>query len=248
MFTRDILILGCLLGASYVSADVLELKSGGVHNGSYLGGTQGTVRFEVGTEIKVFPVNEVMAITFTGESVTSNSAPPAAPMAKTQAAASSNNKKIAAAGSRILVKTTEEVGTHNKGEGDRFTGMLEGNLMSGSQIMASSGAQVYGKILISEKGGIGSRKAILEITLTDIKIDGQLRSITTSVLRGEGKSGGLGRKILKGAAIGKMADGNEGAERGAKWAAGIGMLQGGKHAGMKSGSVIEFTLTKALSL
>ena len=79
-------------------------------------------------------------------------------------------------------------------------------------------------------------------------IDGQLRTIKSSTLTGEGESGGLGRKILKGAAVGALADGSSGADTGARVGAGIGILGGGKHAGLKSGSLIEFTLAEALSL
>ena len=114
--------------------------------------------------------------------------------------------------------------------------------------MAPAGAEVYGKVLKSEKGGIGARKAVLGLTLTGIKINGQIKDIKTSVLTGEGESGGLGRKILKGAAVGALADGRSGADTGARVGAGIGILAGGRHAGLQSGSLIEFSLTRAFDL
>ena len=49
-----------------VNADVAELKDGSVLNGQYKGGTQGTLRFQVNGQVKVFSVKDVMAITFTG--------------------------------------------------------------------------------------------------------------------------------------------------------------------------------------
>ncbi len=247
------LIALSLFASRYVSADVLELKDGQVLNGSYKGGTQATLRFEVGGQVKVVPVKDIMALTFTGGS--SATAPVSKATSTTSALAATtghpsenNGPKTVAVGTTLLVRTAEEIGTHNKKEGQRFSAKLEAKLMAGSVQVAPAGATVYGRVLKSNKGGIGRRKAILELTLTEIKIDGQLRPIKTSVLTGEGESGGLGRKILKGAAVGGLADGSSGADTGARAGAGIGILAGGKHAGLKSGTIIEFTLVEALNL
>jgi hypothetical protein len=161
--------------------------------------------------------------------------------------AESQEAKTVAAGTLLLVRTSEEIGTHNMKEGARFSAKLEAKLMAGKEEVAPQGATVYGRVLKSSKGGIGARKAELELVLTEVMIDGQLVPIKTTVLRGEGESGGLGKKVVKGAAIGALADGSSGAETGARVGAGIGVLGGGGHAGLKSGSLIEFTLTEPLS-
>jgi hypothetical protein len=150
--------------------------------------------------------------------------------------------KSVPAGTTLLIRTAEEIGTHNKSAGQRFTGTLEGNLMAGDVVVAPAGAAVYGRVIKAEKGGIGARKPVLELTLTEIMINGQLKPIKTSILSGEGPSGGAGKKILKGAAVGALVDGNSGAETGAKVGAGIAILGGGKHAGIQSGSLVDFTL------
>ena len=156
--------------------------------------------------------------------------------------------RIVPAGTVLLVRTTEEIGTHNKTAGARFTAALEADLVAGDSVVAPAGSTVYGKVLKSEKGGIGPRKAILELTLTEIKINGRLYPIKSSVLTGRGESGGLGKKIVKGAAIGALADGSSGADTGAKVGAGIGILQGGKHAGINRGTLIEFSLLEPFHL
>lgn len=252
-----VILTTLIVGLSSANADVLELKDGTVLNGQYKGGTQGTLRFQVDGQLKVVSVKDVMALTFTGGS-SAASAPTSKAPAKSSAAAtkpappSSKNAtkgpKVVASGSRLLVRTTEEIGTHNKKEGARFTAKLEAKLMAGSVQVAPAGATVYGRVLKSKKGGIGARKAILELTLTEIKIDGQLRTIKTTNLTGEGESGGLGRKIIKGAVVGGLADGSSGADTGARVGAGIGVLGGGRHAGLQNGSLIEFTLLESLNL
>ena len=233
---------------SNVYADILELKNGKVINGQYKGGTQGTLRFAVNNQIKVFSVNEVMALTFTSEGISSSSNTNANKPVATKHAHQAAKKTAIPAGTRLLVRTLEEIGTHNKKVGQRFSAKLEANLMVGGKKVIPAGATVYGRVLKSERGGIGARKAVIELTLTDIQINGQLYTIKTSNMKGEGESGGLGRKILKGAAIGGLADGSEGADTGARAGAGIGILAGGKHAGLKNGSLIEFSLIQALNL
>lgn len=245
------MLAAAIVSLNAVYADVLELKDGSVLNGQYKGGTQGTMRFQVKGELKVIPVDEIMALTFTGTPAAK--APAKSPAAATMPAPPAQKKaakgpKVVASGTRLLVRTTEEIGTHNKKEGARFTAKLEAKLMAGDVQVAPAGATVYGRVLKSAKGGIGARKAVLELTLTEIKIDGQLRPIKTTTLTGEGESGGLGRKILKGAAVGALADGSSGADAGARVGAGIGILSGGRHAGLQTGSIIEFTLLDSLSL
>ena len=231
------------------SADILELKDGSVVEGRYKGGTQGTLRFQTEGELKVYAVKDVIALTFTGEAPSSSSPAAVAPSAASGSASAPGKKGTTVpAGTVVLVRMLQEVGTHNMSAGDRFSAELEADLMSGSDRVLPAGTVVYGEVLKSRKGGVGARKAELDLILTQIKIDGQLKPIRSAVLRGEGQTGGLGRKILKGAAAGALADGSDGAETGARIGAGAGIIGGGKHAGIRRGSLVEFILDDPLSL
>ncbi len=230
-------------------ADVLELKSGKVLNGSYQGGTAGTVRFQADGKLAVISVKDILALTFIGGASAATLGTKSAIPAKAPAAAAAVTKpKTVAAGTSMLIKIAQEIGTHNTKKGQIFTAALEAKLMSGNVEIAPAGAKVYGVVLTSEKSGIGARKSVLELTLNKILINGKTYAIKTSTLRGEGAGGGLGRKIIKGAIIGGLADGSSGADTGARVGAGIGVLSGGKHAGIKSGTVVEFSLTDAFKL
>jgi len=55
-------------------------------------------------------------------------------------------------------------------------------------------------------------------------------------------------KVLKGAAIGGLANGSSGAKDGAKIRLGVAILGGGKQAGISSGTLLEFHLAEALKL
>src|ERR1700741_4495138 len=74
-----------LFFVSVAAADNLELKSGKVVQGRYLGGTAAILRFEVNGEVQTFSTNDVVALTFTGRS--GGAVPMAAPAPAPAAAA-----------------------------------------------------------------------------------------------------------------------------------------------------------------
>ncbi len=222
-----------------VRSDVLELKDGTVLDGKYMGGSQSSMRFRVNNDIQVVPIEKILALTVTGRSTAT----------ATPAAASTSQAKAVGlpVGTRLLVKLMEPVDTRNNKAGSRFTGTLEGKLMAGGQEIVPAGAKVYGQIVTAKRGGIGARKPVLELKLIEISINGELRPIVTNLLSGVGEGGGAGGKVLKGAAIGGLASGSSGAEDGAKLGLAVSILGGGKHAGIKSGTLLEFHLAEPLN-
>lgn len=54
---KILLPLSLLITVVTASADMLQLKDGTIHSGTYAGGKISTVRFEIGDEIKTFPVD-----------------------------------------------------------------------------------------------------------------------------------------------------------------------------------------------
>jgi len=221
-------------------SDVLELKDGTVLNGLYMGGSQSSMRFRVEDEIQVIPIGKILALTVTGRSAASTGStmvPP--PPAKATGLP---------VGTRLLVKLMESIDTRKNKAGSRFTASLEGKLMVDGQEMVAAGSKVYGQVVTAKRGGIGKKQPVLELKLTEISINGELRPIKTNLLSGTGESGGAGGKVLKGAAIGGLASGSSGAKDGAKIGLGVAILGGGKHAGISSGTLLEFHLAEALNL
>ena len=223
-----------------VRSDVLELKDGTVLNGLYMGGSQSSMRFQVNDDIQVIPIGNILALTVTGRSA-----------ANAGSTIESTTPAIAAAlpvGTRLLVKLNESIDTRKNKAGSRFSASLEGKLMVDGQEMVAAGSKVYGQVVTAKRGGIGKKKPVLELKLIEISINGELRPIKTNLLSGTGEGGGAGGKVLKGAAIGGLASGSSGAEDGAKIGLGIAILGGGKHAGISSGTLLEFHLSEALKL
>jgi len=223
-----------------VRSDVLELKDGTVLNGLYMGGSQSSMRFQVKDEIQVIPIGKILALTVTGRSTASTGSTmvPPPPVKATGLPV----------GTRLLVKLMESIDTRKNKAGSRFTASLEGKLMVDGQEMVAAGSKVYGQVVTAKRGGIGKKQPVLELKLTEISINGELRPIKTNLLSGTGESGGAGGKVLKGAAIGGLASGSSGAKDGAKIGLGVAILGGGKHAGISSGTLLEFHLAEALNL
>ena len=223
-----------------VRSDVLELKDGTVLNGLYMGGSQSSMRFRVKDDIQVIPIGKILALTVTGRS--------AASTGSTVESASSAKATGLPVGTRLLVKLQESIDTRKNKAGSRVTASLEGKLMVDGQEMVAAGSKVYGQIVTAKRGGIGKKKPVLELKLVEISINGELRPIKTNLLSGTGEGGGAGGKVLKGAAIGGLADGSSGAKDGAKIGLGVAILGGGKHAGISSGTLLEFHLAEAMKL
>ncbi len=227
-----------------VQADVLELNDGTVLDGSYMGGSQSSMRFKVDNDIQVIPLAKILALTITSQQTQSSGTESSAPGAAAVPAATATSELPS--GTRLLVKTLEAIDTRNNKAGSRFSATLEGKLMAGEQEIVPANSKVYGEVVTSSRGGIGGRKPVLELRLTEILIDGERVPVSTALLSGTGEGGGAGKKTLKGAAIGGLVDGSSGARDGAKIGLGVAILAGGNHAGIRTGSLLEFQLSAPL--
>jgi hypothetical protein len=82
-------------------------------------------------------------------------------------------------GTVIMVKTGEEVSSDDA-PGRKFSATLQANLMTGDDVIAKQGSQVYGQVMKSQEvGRIVAKNAQLALSLTSINIEGTLYPITT---------------------------------------------------------------------
>src|SRR5215470_19435178 len=109
---------------SVAAADTLELKSGKVVHGKYLGGTAAVLRFEVSGEVQTFSTNDIVALTFTGRGggATPMAAPAPAPAAAAPAAAPAavapGGEVAVPAGQSLLVRMIDGVDSSKNHVGD----------------------------------------------------------------------------------------------------------------------------------
>ena len=247
---------------SIAAADTLELKSGKIVQGRYLGGTAAVLRFEVNGEVQTFSTNDVVALTFTGRA--SGSAPAAA-LAPAQAAAPSAATAQAAApapgpggevtipaGQSILIRMIDGVDSAKNHVGDIFHASLETDLNVNGTLVAHKGTDVYGRLAEAQKSGNFTGKSELQLELTRIVIDGHDYPVVSSdyTLQGKGQGSQTAKKVgvgaVAGTIIGAIAGGGKGAAIGAAaggaTGAGVQVLTKGAQVKVPSETVLEFRL------
>ena len=184
------------------AADTLELKSGKVVQGKYLGGTQAVLRFEINGEVQTFSTNDIVALTFTGRG--GGSAPMAAPApapapppaaapapvpAPAAASVDSNGQITIPAGQSLLIRMIDGVDSAKNHVGDIFHASLETDLVLGNTIVARKGTDVYGRLANSQKSGTFTGKSELQLELARLVIDGHDYPVVSSdyTLQGKGQ-------------------------------------------------------------
>jgi len=174
------------------------------------------------------------------------------------AGAQSQRRVTIPAGTRILVRTTNNIDSQGSRPGSRFTAQLETNLELDGVMVAPRGATVHGRLVEASAAGRTSGRSRLTLELTDIVINGTANPILTQSfeLRGRGQSGRTARRGLRGAGLGALvggvAGGGGGAAVGGLLGAGAGKgisaAGGGQQISLPSGSLIEFRLAQQASL
>ena len=235
---RFFLVTMALIALFYpiVLADTLELKDGRLFEGAYVGGTRTTLRFQIEDRVEVIPIREVLALTFTDPGPSASNP------------ASAGNPITVPAGTRLLVRLADGIDSKEDSAGSRFTALLEADLEINGRVVAPQGTTVYGRLTSARKGGRAFGKAELQLELTDIMINHQLRPIITGEYELRGRSQGTLKKTGIGAALGALIDGGDGAKKGAAAGLGYSLLSKGKQVSVPEGTLIEFRLEHSLTL
>ena len=196
-----------ILGATGFG-DTLEMKDGRLLSGTYMGGSQNTIRFKAKGQTMTLPVQDVIALTL--ERKGGGAAAPTPP--PTQPAASG---VTVMAGTPLLIRTKDLIDSSRHKSGHKFTGVLEFDLVVNKQVVAKKGTLVYGVLTQVKKGGRLRKKAELHLGLTTIAINNQPVKIETGGFGLKGEKQGTGKKVAMGAVIGGIARGKKGRKRGA---------------------------------
>jgi len=86
----------------------------------------------------------------------------------------------------MMVKMVDAVDSDTSQPDQRFRGTLEANLTARDVVVAPKGTTVFGRVLTAESAG-GTSGGQLEFDLTDIVLNGQPYSLSTSPIRLKGK-------------------------------------------------------------
>lgn len=237
-----IALLGLGLSAQ---ADILELKSGSVLNGKYVGGTAGTVRFETSAGMQVVETAQIIALTFTTPAATAVT-PVAVPAVPAPTPVPAPASVTLPAGTMLLVRMADSVSSRNA-PGANFTTKLEYDLVVGTTVAVKAGTVIYGKVQSSTQARRAFGRSTLDIRLAQMVPAGSPIPISTSGFAEAGSASIA--KAAKGAAAGAAVGAIAGdAGKGAAIGATASLLRKGETVTIPPGTLLEFTLTQPVTL
>ena len=224
--------------ASALLADTLELANGELHEGSFIGSSNGIIMFDTGAGIEAFPQDQVVGLYFSSGVATAEAA----------VEADVGGQIIVPAGTRLVIRTTENIDSSRHGVGHRFRGQLEGALVVDGVTVAPRGSFVHGRISQASQAGRVAGSSQLAAEFTDIMVNDQLLPISTGTLAAQtsGEAGRTVRRTARNAALGGLIGGSSGARTGAAVGAGAALLTSGASVNIPRDTILETTLSAPL--
>ena len=256
-------IVAVCVAAVGARADSLELKNGSLINGKFMGGTQTSISFQVGSSVQSYGVADIRSLRFDsdaqGTSPSVSSKQPSAPstIGQDEVAKSVPSVNIPA-GTRISVRTIDAIDSTKNRVGYRFQASLEEPLWVDGNMVVPKGADVYGRLDESKETGTFAGRSQLKLQLTGVVVNGQTLPLVTGEYEVSGKSKGesTAKRTVGGAAIGSiigaLAGGGKGAAIGAGTGAGVGaaseIITKGDQVKIPSETLLDFTLQQSVTI
>jgi hypothetical protein len=219
-------------------ADTLELADGSILEGDFVGSSNGIIMFNTGDGIEAYPEDQVTGVFFSS----------GVESAAAQANAPQPSVTMVPVGTRLVIRTVEDVDTRRHQAGHRFRGQLENAIVVDGVTIAPRGAFVHGVLASASRGGNVAGSASLSMEFTDIVINDDLYPIATSALQSQSanEAGRTVQRTARAAAVGALIDGKSGARTGMKVGAGVSVLTSGASINVPRGTLLETTLRTPL--
>lgn len=256
------LIFALAMAALAAHADSLELKNGSLIHGTFMGGSQTNISFQVGSSVQSYDVTDIRSLRFGpdahGVAPSIPSKQPSERALGEDEIAKSPTFVTIPVGTPILIRTIDSIDSTKNHLGDRFGASLEEPLTVDGHVVVPKGADVYGRLAESKQTGTFTGRSELKIELTGIVVDGQTVPLVTGEYELAGKSKGesTAKRTVGGAAIGgiigALAGGGKGAAIGAGTGAGVGagseIITKGDEVKIPSETVLEFTVQQSVTI
>jgi len=256
-------IVALCVAAVAARADSLELKNGSLIKGKYMGGTQMSIAFQVGSSAQSYDVADIRSLRFDAEA---QGASPSVPAKQPSAPSAIEQDEVAKsvpsvtipAGTRISVRTIDSIDSTKNRVGYRFQASLEEPLSVDGNVVVPKGADVYGRLEGSKETGTFAGRSELKLELTGIVVKGQTLPLVTGEyeVSGKSKTESTAKRTVGGAAIGSiigaLAGGGKGAAIGAGTGAGVGaaseIITKGDQVKIPSETLLDFTLQQSMTI
>jgi hypothetical protein len=149
------------------------------------------------------------------------------------------------------VRLVNGLSTSSNHTGDRFTAVLDSNLVANGVVVAYRGATLHGVVTKAEHARRLTGRSELQIALTDIVINGAAQQISTSGFQQKGSSEGANtaKKTAAGAGLGAAigaigGNAGRGAAIGAVSGLGVSMIKKGEAINLPPQTLLEFSLSQ----
>lgn len=267
-------LVGCL---SLVFADTLVLKSGSSVQGSFISGSDRSIRFATGDHVNTYSITDIDSIKFGGPEAnqTNKDAPSASGTAADQKNADRNTKDSAAsvapppgavvgegtvvpAGTPIVVRMIDGVDSKEARTGQTFHASLDQPITVDGNTVIPNGADVTTILTNAKQSGKFQGQAELTLDIESIQADGRTYPVrTTGVVEASNGRGSRTAKVVGGTAalgaiIGAIAGGGKGAAigagAGAATGAGVQAVTSGQRVQIPPETLLTFTLKNDLQL
>ena len=131
-------------------ADSLELKNGSLINGKFMGGSQTSISFQVGSSVQNYDVADIRSLRFgpDGQGVppSNPSRQPSTHAIGEEEVAKASPSVTIPAGTRISIRTIDSIDSTKNHVGYRFGASLEEPLTVDGHVVVPKGADVYGRL------------------------------------------------------------------------------------------------------
>jgi hypothetical protein len=253
-------LIGCL---SLVFADTLVLKSGSTVQGSFISGSDRSIRFATGDHVNTYSITDIDSITFGGAqanqtSKDASSASNSQGTAADQKNADQSSKDSAAsvappagavvgagtvipAGTPIVVRMIDGVDSKEARTGQTYHASLDQPIVVDGNTVIPRGADVTTILTNARQSGKFEGKAELTLDVESIQADGRTYPVrTTGVVEASNSRASRTAKVVGGtAALGAIIGAIAGGGKGAAIGAGAGAATGAGVQAVTSGQRVQ---------
>jgi len=232
MFVRTAgAVTGLLVFAVVMLGDTLRLRSGQTIQGTFLGGDARQIRFLGPDGVRTYSISDVVAVEF-GEATATTAAPAARPATAaretTSSAGGRTGKITIPAGTRISVRTIDNIDVRATAAGEVFRASIDDPVAVDGQVVIPRGTDCTIQVVSAETRGAVSGSDEVVLKLRDITLNGKRYEVASEYAelktRGQGARTARNAAVVGGigAVIGGIAGGGKGAAIGATAGAGAG--------------------------
>jgi len=235
------------LAAATPAADTLMLKNGVVIKGTYLGGSPGEVRVDVGDQITTIDIADIDSIGFDS----------ARERRERETSAATGSIELPA-GTNLVIRMIDGVDSERNSVGQTFAASLDEPVVLNRETVIPRGADVVVKLVDAAESGKFTGRTTLTLDLMSLKVNGRMVDVNTETVTEQSSSRGArtakvaGGTAVLGTIIGAIAGGGKGAAiglgAGAAAGAGAEILTKGQRVKIPSETRLTFVLENTIRL